>query len=168
MEQLYTPWRKKYVTSHNSKETEGCVFCASFNDEAERDRANYLIYRGKATFTVMNIYPYNTGHLMILPHEHISTLVEMSPAAQTEMMKLAGYFTHLLFNLMQPDGFNIGMNIGRAAGAGLESHLHLHLVPRWNGDSNFMAVTGQTRVLPETLEETYDRILTALKQNPPE
>src|SRR5215510_3652953 len=117
MEQLYTPWRKKYVMSHNSKETEGCVFCASFKDEAERDRTNCLIYRGKATFTVMNIYPYNTGHLMILPHEHISTLVEMSPAAQIEMIKLAGYFTNLLFNLMQPDGFNMGINIGRAAGA---------------------------------------------------
>jgi ATP adenylyltransferase len=167
MEQLYTPWRKKYVTSNNSKETEGCVFCTSFNDEAAHDRANYLIYRGKTTFTVMNIYPYNTGHLMILPHEHISTLAETSQEAQIEMIKLAGYFTNLLFNLMQPDGFNLGMNIGRAAGAGLEAHLHLHLVPRWNGDSNFMAVTGQTRVLPETLEETYERISTALKQNPP-
>jgi ATP adenylyltransferase len=115
----------------------------------------------------MNIYPYNTGHLMILPHEHISTLAEMSELAQNEMISLATYFTNLLSELMKPDGFNLGLNIGRTAGAGIESHLHMHLVPRWSGDGNFMAVIGQTRVLPETLDETYERILTALKQNPP-
>jgi ATP adenylyltransferase len=166
MEQLYTPWRKSYVTSNN-RNSEGCIFCACFKEVEEHDRENYLIYRGKSTFVIMNIYPYNTGHLMILPHDHISTLAEMSEEAQNEMISLATYFTDLLSGLMKPDGFNLGINIGRTAGAGIESHLHMHLVPRWSGDGNFMAVIGQTRVLPETLEETYERILTALKQNPP-
>jgi ATP adenylyltransferase len=167
MEQLYTPWRKKYVTSGDQKKTEGCVFCASFNAQAEQDSKNYLVHRGKATFVIMNIYPYNTGHLMILPHQHVSTLAQLSPEAQSEMMEMATYFTDLLATLMNPDGFNLGINVGRSAGAGIEAHLHMHLVPRWNGDSNFMTVIGNTRVLPETLDETYERIVNSLKQQPP-
>jgi ATP adenylyltransferase len=168
MEQLYTPWRREYVTAGESKKIEGCVFCATFKDDVAGDRKNYLIYRGKATFVIMNIYPYNIGHLMILPHEHVSTLVDMSSEAQKEMMQLAAYFTNLLSKLMNSDGFNLGINVGRAAGAGIEDHLHMHLVPRWNGDSNFMSVIANTRVLPETLDDTYERIVNALKQQPPE
>lgn len=147
---------------------EGCVFCAKLNDACEFDRENYVVYRGRTTFTVMNIYPYNTGHLMILPRDHVATLRQTSLEAQAEIMRLAAYFTDLLSNLMQPDGFNIGMNIGKAAGAGIDSHLHLHVVPRWSGDSNFMAVIGETRVLPETLTDTYDRIVAALEASPPD
>src|SRR5688572_24303893 len=163
MEQLYTPWRKNYVTSNNKME--GCVFCACFKEVEEHDRKNYLIYRGKNTFVIMNIYPYNTGHLMILPHEHISTLAEMSEMAQNEMIRLATYFTDLLSGLMKPDGFNLGIDIRRTAGAGIDSDLHMRLVRRWSGDGSFMAVIGQARVLPETLGETYERILATLKRD---
>ncbi len=163
---LYTPWRMNYVTSIK-KNLDGCVFCAKLTDDVSKDRENYVVYRGKNTFVVMNIYPYNTGHLMILPYEHVSTLIQVSASAQFEMITLTSYFTDLLNNLLNPNGFNIGINIGQAAGAGIASHLHAHIVPRWGGDSNFMAVVGDTRVLPETLNDTYDRILALLKQQPP-
>ncbi|HMQ52530.1 MAG TPA: HIT domain-containing protein [Anaerolineae bacterium] len=167
IDRLYTPWRMDYVTSTKKNEN-GCIFCAKSDDAPEFDRDNYLLFRGPNTFVVMNIYPYNTGHLMILPYDHVSSLMSMSPEARCEMMHLTSYFTELLSTVMRPDGFNVGMNLGRAAGAGIDSHLHLHLVPRWNGDSSFMAVVSNTRVLPETLEATYERILTAMQQNPPQ
>lgn len=167
LERLYTPWRMKYVTSTHKK-TEGCIFCDYLNADSDQDREHNLVYRGQTTFTMMNIYPYNTGHLMILPNAHVATLPEVAPAAQFEMMALTSYFTELLAKIFNPDGFNVGINIGRAAGAGLECHLHLHIVPRWSGDSNFMPVIGQTRVLPEELTETYDKIVALLKQQPPE
>lgn len=166
MERLYTPWRMSYVTSNQAK-TDGCVFCAKLEDDIERDHENYVVYRGKTTFVVMNIYPYNTGHLMILPHQHVSTLTEVSREAQIEMITFTAYFTELLSQLLKPDGFNVGINLGKAAGAGLGSHLHTHIVPRWTGDSSFMAVVGNTRVLPELLDDTYNRILAALQENPP-
>lgn len=167
MERLYTPWRMKYITSTRKKE-KGCIFCLKLKDDPDRDRQNFVVYRGKTAFAVMNIYPYNTGHLMILPYEHVATLPQVSLEAQVEIIRLTSYFTELLSHLMQPDGFNIGLNIGRAAGAGIDGHLHVHLVPRWQGDSNFMPVIGETRLLPEELADTYDRIVAWLKQQPPE
>jgi ATP adenylyltransferase len=167
MERLYTPWRMKYVTSTHKKR-DSCVFCAKSNDDPAHDRENYIVHRGPTTFTLMNIYPYNTGHLMILPSQHVATLAEVSSDAQFEMITLTSYFTELLSQLMQPDGFNVGINIGRAAGAGIDSHLHIHLVPRWSGDSNFMPVVGETRVLPEELVDTYDKIMALLKKQPPQ
>lgn len=163
---LYTPWRMKYVTSTRQK-VDSCIFCNHWNDHYERDRENFLVYRGQTMFVVMNIFPYNTGHLMILPCQHVATLSEISPEMQLELMTLTTYFTELLDDLMHPDGFNIGINIGRAAGAGIDSHLHVHLVPRWSGDNNFMPVIGETRVLPEELGDTYDKILKWLHQHPP-
>jgi ATP adenylyltransferase len=166
LERLYTPWRMKYVTSTPEK-TEGCIFCNYLSADPGRDWQHNLVYRGQTTFTMMNIYPYNTGHLMILPNAHVATLPEISPSAHFEMMTLTSYFTELLTQVFNPDGFNVGINIGRAAGAGIESHLHLHIVPRWSGDSNFMPVIGETRVLPEELTETYDKIVARLKKQPP-
>ncbi len=164
-DRLYTPWRMKYITGE--KKREGCVFCNDFETNTALDRANYLIYRGAHTFTVMNIYPYNVGHLMVLPHEHVGTLVETPIAAQHEMMTISAYFTELLGRMMRPDGFNLGLNIGRAAGSGIDTHLHFHIVPRWNGDSNFLPVVGSTRILPEELVDTYDKIVAAMKVTPP-
>lgn len=166
MDRLYTPWRMKYITSEQ-KEIGGCVFCAKLEDSVENDRDNLLVYRGPTTFTVMNIYPYNTGHLMILPNQHVSTLPQVSTQAQTEMMQLITYFSELLAGVLKPEGFNVGLNLGKAAGAGIDSHLHMHLVPRWLGDGNFISVVGNTRVLPELLEDTYDKIVAALQKNPP-
>jgi ATP adenylyltransferase len=156
----------QYISSTKEKK-EGCVFCNTLADDPARDRENYLVYRGKTTFVLMNLYPYNTGHLMILPHQHVSTLNGVAPETQVDMIRLAAYFTDLLGKMMRPDGFNVGINIGSAAGAGIDSHIHMHVVPRWSGDSNFMPVISNTRVLPETVEASYDRILAALQQNPP-
>ena len=166
MERLYTPWRMKYVDS-SLKRTEGCVFCDKLAGSPAQDRDNLLVYRGRLAFVVMNIYPYNTGHLMVLPCTHVSSLTEVPPAVQTEIMALTTYFVDLLNGLLRPDGHNIGINLGKTAGAGIDSHLHMHIVPRWSGDSNFMPVIGNTRVLPEELDATYDRIVTRLKQQPP-
>ncbi len=167
VDRLFTPWRMKYVAS-TRQPAAGCVFCAKLNDPPSLDRDNYLVYRGQTVFAIMNIYPYNTGHLMVLPNRHVARLSEVPPEVQAEMMALTTYFTELLTDLMHPDGFNIGLNLGRAAGAGIDSHLHIHIVPRWSGDSNFMAVVGETRVLPEDLSDTYDRIVKALRERPPQ
>jgi ATP adenylyltransferase len=165
-ERLYTPWRMKYVGSTRT-ETDDCIFCSKCSDDSGRDRENFLIYRGQTVFAMLNIYPYNTGHLMVLPYQHVASLVEMSLEMQVELINLITYFTELLTDLMRPDGFNVGFNMGRAAGAGIDSHLHVHIVPRWSGDSNFMPVIGETRVLPEELIDTYDRMVKWLKGRPP-
>lgn len=167
MERLYTPWRMQYVTTAKKK-VEGCVFCAKLDDGPEFDGENFIVYRGETAFVVMNIYPYNTGHLMVLPYDHVAKLSDLTSTTQTEMMLLTTHFTDLLDQLMNPDGFNIGLNLGRVAGAGVDSHLHMHIVPRWGGDHNFMSVIGETRVLPETLDDTYDRIMTLTKNQPPD
>jgi ATP adenylyltransferase len=156
----------KYVTS-NDKMKEGCVFCHHLQDDPANDRENYVVYRGDTTFTVLNLYPYNSGHLMILPHKHVPGLADVSADVQFELISLTSYFTELLTELMHPDGFNVGLNLGQAAGAGIDSHLHIHIVPRWKGDSNFMPVVGETRVLPEELVDTYDKIVALLRDNPP-
>jgi ATP adenylyltransferase len=155
----------KYVLTEKKKD--GCVFCAGLAEGVAHDRENFIVYRAKKPFVVMNIFPYNAGHLMVLPRQHVSTLVDMSPNAQFEMIRLTSYFTELLTGLMRPDGFNVGINLGKAAGAGIDAHLHTHIVPRWAGDSNFMPVIGETRVLPEELGDTYDRIVGAMKNFPP-
>jgi ATP adenylyltransferase len=157
----------KYITS-TQKKTEECVFCAKLVEGPDQDRENFVVYRGSAAFVVMNIYPYNPGHLMVLPQAHIATLNDLDQKVQIELITLTSYFTALLSQMMAPDGFNVGMNIGQAAGAGLETHLHLHIVPRWRGDSNFMPVIGETRVLPEELGDTYDKIISLLKKDPPQ
>ena len=160
-------WRMKYVTSTPQK-THGCIFCNYLAADPAQDREHFLVYRGQTTFVMMNIYPYNTGHLMVLPQAHVATLPAVAAETQFEMITLASYFTDLLSAAFNPDGFNVGLNIGRVAGAGIASHLHLHIVPRWSGDSNFMPVIGETRVLPEALIDTYDKIVVRLNEQPPE
>ena len=167
MERLYTPWRMKYVTSAQKK-IEGCVFCAKIEDDTSSDRENLVLFRGPTTFTVMNLYPYNTGHLMILPYEHVATLSDVTIDARLEIMNSTAYFVEVLTKMMKPDGFNIGINLGKVAGAGIAGHLHQHIVPRWGGDSNFMAVVGETRILPEELWDTYDRIIKFVNETPPQ
>ncbi len=167
VERLYTPWRMKYVTSNKKKPKSDSIFTDILAADPSRDRENFLLYRGRYTFTVMNIYPYNPGHLLILPNEQVSTLSETSLEAQYEMMRLATYYTEILGEVLNPDGFNVGINIGKPAGAGINGHLHMHVVPRWTGDSNFMPTISNTRILPEELPATYDKIQAAIKQNPP-
>ena len=165
-ERLYTPWRLKYILS-DEKKMDGCVFCTTLQDNPKHDSDKFLLYRADEVFAIMNIYPYNVGHVMVLPNRHVSTLTELSRSAQCEMIGLTSYFVDLLTGIMKPDGFNVGMNIGKAAGSGIDTHLHTHIVPRWHGDSNFMPVMGQTRILAEELGDTFNKISAGIKQNPP-
>lgn len=141
----------------NSDKKEGCIFCMA---QAMTDGTENLIaYRGERAYVILNRYPYTSGHLMVIPFEHRLNLEELDSETRAEMMELASRCTTVLRNIYKPQGFNIGMNIGEAAGAGVPGHVHIHIVPRWNGDTNFMSSVGETRVLPEALEETYMRVM---------
>jgi ATP adenylyltransferase len=155
MEKLFSPWRLRYVSSGRRK-TEGCVFCRA--RRGHDDRANLVLFRGETNFVILNKYPYNNGHLMIVPFEHLPTLAAASPSTLEEMMHLAVRCETALRSTYHPSGINLGMNLGRSAGAGIEGHFHLHVVPRWDGDTNFMTVVHGTRVIPEALAVTYRRL----------
>jgi len=155
MEKLFSPWRLRYVSAGRRKAT-GCVFCRALR--ANRDRANLVLYRGARNFVILNKYPYNNGHLMIIPNAHLPSLGQAPPATLGEMMELTVLCEAALRALYRPAGINLGMNLGRSAGAGIEGHIHLHLVPRWDGDTNFMTVVHGTRVIPEALDVTYRRL----------
>ncbi|MBW8012578.1 MAG: HIT domain-containing protein [Chloroflexi bacterium] len=154
MKHLWSPWRMEYIKSE--KNNAGCVFCEALDqtDGAE----NLIVFRGQSAFLILNRYPYTSGHLMALPFEHTPTLTGLNPQIRAEMMELTTKGMQVLETLYQPQGYNLGANIGEAAGAGIEEHVHLHIVPRWKGDTNFITTTGETRVLPEALEETYRRV----------
>lgn len=160
MERLWSPWRMAYLT--NAEKPEGCVFCRKLAEE--KDAENLLVYRGRHAAIIMNLYPYNTGHLMVIPYQHVSSTEELDRDTLMEMMELVNLCIRILRRTMHPDGFNVGINIGRAAGAGIAEHVHIHIVPRWTGDSNFLTILGQTRVIPELLEDTYRRLTAALQE----
>jgi len=154
MNHIWSPWRMKYIES-NEKE-EGCVFC---NAQAKEDNADNLIaFRGERAFVILNLYPYTSGHLMVVPFAHIATLEELDSATRAEMMELTSQSMSVLRKIYRPQAFNMGANIGEAAGAGVPGHVHIHIVPRWGGDTNFMTTLGETRVLPEAIEETCKRV----------
>jgi ATP adenylyltransferase len=154
MDHLWSTWRFNYITSIN-RET-GCVFCR-INQE-QKDAENYVIHRANLNFILLNLFPYTSGHLMIVPYEHQAELASLSTATTTEMMELAKRAQIALQVECKPDGFNIGMNLGHSAGAGVADHLHLHVVPRWTGDANFVSIIGETRVLPEDLSVTCNKL----------
>ena len=154
MEHIWSPWRYKYIATADRQE--GCVFCRA--QEPEKDDENYVVYRGELNFVILNLYPYTSGHLMIVPYEHAASLASVNEATTTEMMSLAKRAQTALESEYRPDGFNIGMNLSRSAGAGVADHLHLHVVPRWTGDANFVSVIGETRALPEDLATTYEKL----------
>jgi ATP adenylyltransferase len=150
----------KYIESHNKEA--GCVFC---NAQAQTDSAENLIaFRGKNAYVILNRYPYTSGHLMVIPFKHAPNLEELDPETRAEMMELTSRCTTILREIYRTQSFNIGVNIGEAAGAGVLGHVHIHIVPRWAGDTNFMSSVGQTRVLPEALEETYQRVRQAFEK----
>ncbi len=159
MDYLWTPWRYAYVST--AEKATGCVFCnaVAANDDAE----NLIVYRGKLCFVILNAYPYTPGHVMIVPYAHLDELRKLPPEAATEMMALSQRMESVLRELYRPDGINLGMNIGKAAGAGIAGHIHMHVLPRWVADANFMSVVCETRVLPEMLDETWKRMTVALK-----
>lgn len=153
MDRIWSPWRYRYVSQQSS---EGCIFCAKIVEN--NDPGNYILHRAEHNFVLLNLYPYTTGHLMIAPYEHVPTLAESGPAALKEMMMLAQRAEIALKKVYNPRGFNVGLNIGEAAGAGVAGHIHMHVLPRWTADANFMTTIGETRVLPEDLETTYRRL----------
>lgn len=153
---LWAPWRMQYITGPKSN---GCILCEKANEPGEQDRKNLILARGSNTYVLMNIYPYNTGHVMIVPYRHVDSLDKLSSEERTEMMNWASNSERILRDAFHAMGFNIGVNVGRVAGAGIDDHVHMHVVPRWNGDTNFMPVLGETKVIPEYLEETYARLL---------
>lgn len=157
MDYIWTPWRMKYIQGNRADQ--GCVFCQAAEHEDGLD--NLVFYRGKGLFMILNRYPYTSGHLMCVPYQHVSKLDELNAEVQTEMMEQVTKAVAVLSFVYKPEGFNVGMNLGEIAGAGIADHLHMHIVPRWGGDTSFISILGKTRVLPESLEETYERVKTA-------
>jgi len=158
MDYLWTPWRYAYVTA--AEKISGCIFC-DLSKEGD-DAKVRIVYRSQNCYIVLNTYPYTPGHVMIVPFAHLDELQKLPAAAANEMMELAQRMERVLRVLYSPDGINMGLNIGKAAGAGVAGHIHMHVLPRWVADSNFVSVIGETRILPESLEMTYERIKGAL------
>jgi ATP adenylyltransferase len=157
MKYLFAPWRTKYINA--VKDKKGCFICEAV--KSVDDEANLVLYRGEHTIVIMNRYPYSSGHIMVCPKRHLKFPYELTPDEQKELMETLGKMVKVLEEVYHPGGLNIGANIGKAAGAG-EEHLHFHIVPRWVGDTNFMSVTGETRVIPDTLDNTYYKIREAI------
>jgi len=163
LEHLWSPWRLAYITGGAS--AKGCVFCSALSDpEAEA----LIVYRGRDCYVILNLFPYNNGHLMVIPNRHIASLAAATPAELSELIELTRVAEMAVTETYAPHGLNLGINLGKPAGAGILDHVHMHVVPRWNGDTNFMTVVGRTRVLPEELPDTaaklrpvFERLMTA-------
>jgi ATP adenylyltransferase len=159
MDRLWSPWRYAYVSQAGAPDV--CIFCEKAAEN--RDPENYIFHRGRRNFLMLNRYPYTTGHLMIVPYGHVPTLEEAAAETLKEMMELAQRAERCLRNIYHPGGLNLGMNVGECAGAGVAGHIHLHVLPRWPADSNFMTTVAETRVLPESLDVTYGRLAEAFR-----
>ena len=157
MNHLWSPWRMSYILDHKNKE--GCVFCHALEETDGCE--NLVVHRGQFSYVILNRYPYTSGHLMVVPFEHCAILEGLSPETRTEMMELISRCVQILTTAYQAQGFNLGANLGGAAGAGIPQHVHFHIVPRWQGDTNYMSAIGNTRVVPESLDETYQRVSSA-------
>lgn len=161
---LWSPWRMEYIKSNNQEEE--CVFCNSL--EQSDCSENLIVHRGNRAFVILNRYPYTSGHLMVLPFNHQSSLDSLDPETRSEMMELSNQAVCVLKSVYKAQGFNLGINIGDAGGAGIAEHIHLHIVPRWKGDTNFMSSLGETRVIPESLQDTYRQIKDVWDKTQPE
>ncbi len=157
MDNLWAPWRFQYVSQAGTNDR--CVFCEKGQAAAAQDRENLILHRAPSTFIVLNIFPYTTGHALIAPYAHVANLDELPHETLAEMMASAQKVLTALKATYNPDGYNLGMNIGKCAGAGIAHHVHLHILPRWSGDTNFMTVTAEMRVQPEDLFVTYDKLV---------
>ncbi len=159
MDHLWTPWRYQYIQGADA--SPGCVFCEK---QKEPDPEAFIVHRGEHCFIILNTFPYTSGHVMVIPYAHLDSLEKLPEAAATEMMALSQRMEGVLRELYRPEGINLGMNIGKAAGAGVAGHIHMHVLPRWAADANFMSVVGETRVLPEALDVTWERMRSAFNQ----
>jgi ATP adenylyltransferase len=165
MDKLWSPWRSQYIQSFKDEpqeKLEGSLFTRILN--RNKDRENYILHRGKTCFIIMNLYPYNSGHLMIVPYTEAKEISELDDAVRLELMELIDIGCKTLTDAVKPHGFNIGANLGRAAGAGVEDHIHFHIVPRWNGDTNFMPVLNEVKVISEEMDETYEKLKTSINK----
>jgi len=153
MERLWAPWRLEYITG---TQVEGCIFCVF--PQQDDDRKNRILYRGEHAYVIMNAFPYSNAHLLIPPYRHVADLSELTDEESLEVMQLAQMSVRVLKEAVRPDGLNVGINQGTAAGAGIADHIHVHIVPRWNGDTNFMPVFADVKVIPEALETTYVKL----------
>jgi ATP adenylyltransferase len=154
MKRIWAPWRVQYIRTPNPPQ--GCIFCDK--PKENKDEENLILFRGKLNFVIMNAFPYNPGHLMVVPFRHIGKLEEMTPEERREHYEIVSRSVGILREATGTENFNIGMNLGRVAGAGIADHIHTHIVPRWNGDNNFMPVIGETRVISESIREIYERL----------
>lgn len=159
MKRIFAPWRYKYVSDPDA---EGCIFCNAVS--SDDDRKSGVLFRGKFSFVIINKYPYNNGHVMVAPYKHTGNFGDLSKEEMLEMSTLIQKWQEVLKKAMKPEGFNIGMNLGRIAGAGFEEHLHYHLVPRWGGDTNFMPIIGETKVVPMSIDEAHELLLGIYKE----
>ncbi len=153
MEHLWAPWRIKYI---QVEKPEGCILCDK--PVEDKDTQNYLLYRGESNFIMLNSFPYNTGHLMVAPYRHVASLEELTGAELREHFEIVRLSIKILRQVYKPDGFNVGINMGKVAGAGIDDHMHTHIVPRWQGDTNFMPVMADIKMVNEALAETYQRL----------
>lgn len=160
MDYLWTPWRYAYVSG--TEKTTGCVFCDA--PKEKDDSKAGIVYRGEHCYVILNAYPYTPGHVMVVPYTHLDELRKLPGDAAQEMMTLSQKMESVLRELYRPDGINLGMNIGKAAGAGIAGHIHMHVLPRWVADANFVSVVGETRVLPETLDDTWAKLRAQLNR----
>ena len=154
MKHIWSPWRMKYIMDH--ERSNNCVFCNA--SQQTNDADNLIVFRGQLAFVILNRYPYTSGHLMVVPYTHQPSIENVDAATRSEMIELTTQSMTILRSIYAPDGFNLGANIGEAAGAGVATHVHIHVVPRWAGDTNFMSAVSDIRVLPETLDDTYQRV----------
>lgn len=165
MDYLWTPWRYQYVTAAGEPDT--CIFCAAAADTAH-DRERLVVYRAEHNLIMLNRFPYTSGHVMVVPYEHVATLEGLADATLVELIRLARAAEKQLRAVYRPDGLNLGFNLGRSAGAGIAAHIHLHALPRWTGDTSFMTSVAETRVLPEDLDTTWEKLRHAFQPDPPE
>jgi len=160
MDYLWSRWRYQYIST--ADRNTGCIFCQKAQEN--RDEENLVVWRGKSNFVLLNLYPYTTGHLMVAPYEHVATLAGAAVATAGEMMRIVRSAEKHLRNIYRPEGLNVGMNIGKAAGAGIADHIHMHVLPRWTADANFMTTVGETRIIPEELRVTYQKLSRAFAE----
>jgi ATP adenylyltransferase len=156
VERLWTPWRREFIESATSNRTDGCFLCA--NPAAKDDARHFIVHRAAHAFVILNLYPYNSGHVMVAPYLHTGDFAHLNTEIAADLIATTQHAVSALTSVYRPDAFNVGMNLGKAAGAGVPDHLHVHVVPRWNGDTNFMPIMADTKVLPETLDQTYERL----------
>ncbi|HOJ37541.1 MAG TPA: HIT domain-containing protein [Ignavibacteriales bacterium] len=165
MENMWSPWRSQYIQSfHEKKDDKSCIFCNMENEDPD-SKNNLLVFKSKYSFVVLNLYPYNNGHLMVVPYRHISNFSDLSDDELLDIMQLLKLSSKGLEEILHTEGFNIGLNMGKCAGAGIDQHIHFHIVPRWNGDTNFMPVLGEVKIISQDLLEIKIKLLEFFKKN---